>query len=179
VENFLIGGKWMRRAVVLLLSTFLLIGCQASFDDQKEESIKVVQKQMREKPKTTNKEVQDIDFYLPFGYEIDEESPNNVILKNGSKTYILFYNQFENQQSDVVYKSTLNQHEKFEIDQKWVDKENFGFFLVEKLDDDMNELIVGIGGVKLTSEVKTSSLATEAAQMMEIVNSVSVKSEGK
>lgn len=169
----------MRLAVLLLLSTFLLFGCQASFDDQKEESIKAVQKQMNEKPKETNKEAQDIEFYLPFGYEIDEESPNNVILKNGSKTYILFYNQFENQQSDVVYKSTLNQHEKYEIDQKWEDKENFGFFLVEKLDNDLNELIVGIGGVKLTSEVKTSNLATEAAQMMEIVHSVSVKLKEK
>lgn len=169
----------MRLAVLLLLATFLLFGCQASFDDQKEESIKAVQKQMNEKPKETNKEAQDIEFYLPFGYEIDEESPNNVILKNGSKTYILFYNQFENQQSDVVYKSTLNQHEKYEIDQKWEDKENFGFFLVEKLDNDLNELIVGIGGVKLTSEVKTSNLATEAAQMMEIVHSVSVKLKEK
>lgn len=169
----------MRLAVLLLLSTFLLFGCQASLDDQKEESIKAVQKQMNKKPQESNEEAQDIDFYLPFGYEIDEESPNNVILKNGSKTYILFYNQFENQQSDVVYKSTLNQHEKYEIDKKWEDKENFGFFLVEKLDDDMNEIIVGIGGVKLTSEVKTSSLATEAAQMMEIVNSVSVKSVEK
>jgi hypothetical protein len=169
----------MRLAVLLILSIFLLLGCQASLDDQKEESIKAVQKQMNEKPKEANKEAQDIDFYLPFGYEIDEESPNNVILKNGSKTYILFYNQFENGQSDVVYKSTLNQHEEFEIDQKWEDKENFGFFLVEKLNDDINELTVGIGGVKLTSEVKTSSLATEAAQMMEIVNSVSVKSDEK
>jgi hypothetical protein len=169
----------MRLAVLLLLSIFLLFGCQASFDDQKEESIKAVQKQMIEKPNETNKEAQDIEFYLPFGYEIDEESPNNVILKNGSKTYILFYNQFENQQSDVVYKSTLNQHEKFEIDQKWEEKENFGFYLVAKLDNDLNELTVGIGGVKLTSEVKTSSLATEAAQMMEIVHSVSVKSEEK
>jgi 5-formyltetrahydrofolate cyclo-ligase len=167
----------MRLAVLLLLSTFLLLGCQASFDDQKEESIKAVQKQMNEKPKGTNKEAQDINFYLPFGYEIDEESPNNIILKNGSKTYILFYNQFENQQSDVVYKSTLNQHEKYEIDQKWEDKDNFGYFLVKKLEDDLNELIVGIGGVKLTSEVKTSSLTTEAVQMMEIVNSVSIKSK--
>jgi 5-formyltetrahydrofolate cyclo-ligase len=169
----------MRLAVLLLLSTFLLFGCQATLGDKKEESIKAVQEQMNEKPKETNKEAQDIKFYLPFGYEIDEESPNNVILKNGSKTYILFYNQFENQLSDVVYKSTLNQHEKYEIDQKWENKESFGYFLVEKLDDDMNELIVGIGGVKLTSEVKTKSLADEAAQIMEIVHSVSVKSKEK
>lgn len=169
----------MRLAVLFLLSIFLLVGCQASFNDQAEDAIKAVQKQLKEKPKETNKEAEDISFYLPFGFEIDEESPNNIILKNGSKTYILFYNQHENQQSDVVYKSTLNQHEKFEIDEKWQINDNLGFFLVEELEKDMNELIVGIGGVKLTSEVKTSSLATEAAQMMEIVNSVSIKNEEK
>jgi hypothetical protein len=169
----------MKLSVTILLSLFFLIGCSASFDDQREETIKVVQKQMETKPKETNKDLEEINFYLPFGYEIEDESPNNIILKNGSKTYILFYNQHENAQSDVVYKSTLNQHEKFEIDEKWQEKDSLGYLLVENLDDDLNELIVGIGGVKLTSEVKTSSLVTEATQMMEIVNSVVLKTEEK
>lgn len=170
----------MRLVILFLLSIFLLSGCQASFKEQKNEAIKAVQEQLKEKPKKTNKEAEDIKFYLPFGFEIDEKSPNNIILKNGSKRYILFYNQHENQQSDVVYKSTLNQHEKFEANKKWNEKDQFGYFLVDNLkDDNLNELIVGIGGVKLTSEVKTGKLATEAAQMMEIVHSVKVKSNKK
>jgi hypothetical protein len=170
----------MRLAVIFLLSIGLLVGCQASLEDQKDETINTVQSKLKEKPKKANQDVEDISFYLPFGFEIDEQSPNNIILKNGTKTYILFYNQHENAQSEVVYKSTLNQHEKFELDKKYDNKDYLGYLLVESLEeDDLNELIVGIGGVKLTSEVKTSSLPTEAAQMMEIVNSVKVKSSKK
>jgi hypothetical protein len=164
----------MRIAIVCCLSLLLVAGCQASFDDKSEEAVTAVEEQIKATPKETNKKTQEIEFYLPFGYEIEKESPNNLILKNGSKTYILFYNPHENQQSDVVYKSTLNQHEHFEVDKKWQEKDQFAYFLVEELEDDQNELIVGIGGVKLTSEVKTSSLATEAAQMMEIIKSVSM-----
>jgi hypothetical protein len=173
------GGKCMRLLILILLSLFLLLGCSASIKDQQEETIKVVHEQIQSKPKETNKKSEDIKYYLPFGYEIEEESPNNIILKNGSKTYILFYNQHEDQQSDVVYKSTLNQHEKFEINQKWQEKEGFGYLLVESLEDDLNELIVGIGGVKLTSEVKTNSLPTEAEQMMEIVKAVKIIDKDK
>jgi hypothetical protein len=169
----------MRYSLLILLSLFLMVGCSASFEEKKDETIEVVQDKMKEKANESNKEVGDIEFHLPFGFEIEEESPNNVILKNGSKTYILFYNQNENQQSEVVYKSTLTQHEKFEINKKWREKDSLTYLLVENLNKDMNVLIVGIGGVKLTSEVKTSSLATEAAQMMEIVNSVAVKSDKK
>ncbi|MFD2446441.1 hypothetical protein ACFSO7_20980 [Bacillus sp. CGMCC 1.16607] len=165
----------MRFSLLILLSIFLMVGCSASLEEKQDETIKAVQDQLKKKPKETNKEVGEIEFYLPFGFEIEKESPNNLILKNGSKTYILFYNQHENEQSDVVYKSTLNQHEEFEINKKWKEKESLGYLLVEKVEKDKNELIVGIGGVKLTSETKTSSLATEAATMMEIVHSVAIK----
>jgi hypothetical protein len=164
----------MRFAILCCLSLLFLIGCQASFDEKSEEAVAAVEDQLKAAPKETNKKLQEIEFYLPFGFEIEKESPNNIILKNGSKTYILFYNPNENQQSDVVYKSTLNQHDKLEVNEKWQEEDQFVYFLVEELEKDQNELIVGIGGVKLTSEVKTNSLATEAAQMIEIIKSVSV-----
>jgi hypothetical protein len=164
----------LKRLKLILLSLFLLAGCSASLEEQGEEAIKVVQEELKTKPKETNKSFEDIKYYLPFGFEIENESSNNLILKNGSKRYILFYNQHENTTSDVVYKSTLNQHENFDVDQVWKEKDSFVYLLVENLEDDLNELIVGIGGVKLTSEVKTSSLATEAAQMFEIVKAVTV-----
>ncbi|HYK73531.1 MAG TPA: hypothetical protein VEV44_10525, partial [Pseudoneobacillus sp.] len=85
----------------------------------------------------------------------------------------------ENINSEIVYNSTLNQHEKIDTKKQWKKKEKFSYLLIDNYKKDMNELIVGIGGIKLTSEVKTGSLATEAVQMMEIVQSVAVKSKGK
>ncbi len=40
---------------------------------------------------------------------------------------------------------------------------------------DTNELIVGVGGTKITTQTQTSSLKNEAKAMMEIVNSVTYK----
>lgn len=169
----------MRVILLMIVSLFLMVGCSASFKEKSDATIKEVQNQLKTKPKKPNKEVGDIEVYLPFGFEIEDVSPNNVILKNGSKTYILFYNQNENINSEIVYNSTLNQHEKIDTKKQWKKKEKFSYLLIDNYKKDMNELIVGIGGIKLTSEVKTGSLATEAVQMMEIVQSVAVKSKGK
>ncbi|WP_442595550.1 hypothetical protein [Neobacillus sp. D3-1R] len=167
----------MRVLMLIFLSFVVLVGCSASLNEQSNKTIKTIQDQLKTKPKKANKNLGEIEAYLPFGYEIEKISQNNVILKNGSKTYILFYNQHEDEQSDVVYKSTLNQHKKIDTNKHWKNEDQFSYLLIDNYEKDMNELIVGIGGVKLTSEVKTSSLSTEAVQMMEIVQSVKVKSK--
>jgi hypothetical protein len=39
-------------------------------------------------------------------------------------------------------------------------------------DDNLNELTIGVGGAKITAQVKTSNLNDDSKDMMEIVNSV-------
>jgi hypothetical protein len=41
----------------------------------------------------------------------------------------------------------------------------------------MNELTIGIGGTKVTTQVKTSNMNTEAKVMVQIANSVENKKE--
>ena len=50
-----------------------------------------------------------------------------------------------------------------------------GFLLINQVDENLNELIVGIGGVKLTSQSKTKNIASDAAVMMEIAHSVKLR----
>jgi len=107
--------------------------------------------------------------------EEKEKSPNNIILKNGSKTYILFYNPHEKSGSQVVYEATKAQHEKIELDKTYKKDDKFAYLLLEQLEEDMNEVTVGIGGTKITTETKTSSMKNEAKTMMEIVSSVKMK----
>jgi hypothetical protein len=112
---------------------------------------------------------------LPFGYEIEDESPNNIILKNGSKQYILFNNPQENKASDVVYKSTVAQNKDLDINKKFKKSNQFGFLIIKKLEEDMNEMTIGIGGTKITTLIKTSSMKNEAVAMTEIIKSVENK----
>lgn len=109
---------------------------------------------------------------MPFGYEIEDEAPNNIILKNGSKQYILFNNPQENKTSDVVYKSTVALIKDLDVNEKFKSDEQFGFLTIKKVEDDLNEMTIGIGGTKITTMIKTSSLKNEAAVMTQMVKSV-------
>lgn len=165
--------KFFNAILIVILSMFILSACgKSDFKGEGKETISAVKNALNENAKKTNKKGGDINFYLPFGYEIEDESPNNIILKNGSKQYILFNNPQENKVSDVVYKSTVAQNKDLDINEQFKKSDQFGYLIIKKLDDDMNEMTIGIGGTKITTLIKTSSMKNEAAVMTQMVKSV-------
>ncbi|RDU36167.1 hypothetical protein DRW41_14130 [Neobacillus piezotolerans] len=168
--------RFTRAAVLLISCAMLLAACgKASFQEENAKAVVAAKTVFNENRKKPNNKTKDIDFYLPFGYEIKRNSPNNILLKNGSKTYILFYNPNEAMDSDVVYKASVAQYEKLETNKQFKGKGKLGFLLVERLDGGMNTLTVGVGGVKITTEMKTADLDDEAKAMMQIANSAKIK----
>ena len=166
--------KKFKRLSLLLVSIILLSACSASFKEEQIKANAAVKEAFYSSPKTTNKENKEIEYYLPFGYEVEEETSNNVLLKNGSKSYILFYNQHEDLASKVVYEATIAQKE-YDVNETFEEEDKMGFLLINQVDENLNELIVGIGGVKLTSQSKTKNIASDAAVMMEIAHSVKLR----
>ncbi|MFB3160862.1 hypothetical protein ABLO26_05765 [Neobacillus sp. 179-J 1A1 HS] len=165
--------KFFNAVWIIILSMLILSACgKSNFRSESKETISAVKEALNEKAKKTNKKSGDINFYLPFGYEIEDESPNNIILKNGSKQYILFNNPQENKMSNVVYKSTVAQNKDLVINEQFKKSDQFGYLIIKKLDDDMNEMTIGIGGTKITTLIKTSSMKNEAAVMTQMVKSV-------
>lgn len=158
---------------LMIIGILAISGCSSSFQTAIDEALVAVEEEFQAEQKEVNRESKEIDYYLPFGYEVEEETPNNIILKNGAKTYILFYNPQEDESSDIVLQATTQQKD-FDITETFEENERLGFFLVRKMNEDLNEVTVGIGGVKVTGEVKTRSLKSEARAMMTIVNSVQV-----
>ncbi|WP_284036174.1 hypothetical protein [Neobacillus sp. 114] len=168
--------RLFKAITIFLLSLGLLTACgNANYKEESKAAIKTVNTTFHEKAKKPTKKSDKIHFYLPFGYEIDDTTPNNIILKNGSKTYILFVNPQESASSNVVYKTTVEQYKKLDTNEKFIDDKMFGYLTVKKLKDDMNEMTVGVGGAKITTQVKTSSLEEEAKAMTQIVHSVTYK----
>jgi hypothetical protein len=163
-----------------VISAFILSACShASFKEESKATIKTVKETLKEKTKKSNKNSEKLRFYLPFGFEIKDQSPNNIILKDGSKTYILFNNPQENASSDVVYKASVSQYKKPEINETFKGENSLGYLIIEKLKDDMNEMTIGIGGTKITTQTKTSRLKDEAQEMMQIAKSLKVAKEAK
>lgn len=165
--------KFFNAILIVIVSILLLSACgKSNFNAESKETIGAVKEALNEKAKKANNKSGDINFYLPFGYEIEDESANNIILKNGSKQYILFNNPQENKVSDVVYKSTVAQNKELEINEQFKKSDQFGYLIIKKLDDDLNEMTIGIGGTKITTLIKTSSMKNEAAVMTQMVKSV-------
>ncbi|MCS0671133.1 hypothetical protein [Cytobacillus firmus] len=167
--------KRFTAALLLFISFILLSACSASLEEEQTAAKNAAEEAFNLSPEKTNHEFEDIEYYLPFGYEVEEESPNNIILKNGSKRYILFYNQHEGPDSKVVYDATLKQKDEYEVKETFTKDGHNGFLLINRGKKDEHELVVGIGGVKLSTQAATRNLSSEAAAMMEIANSVQVK----
>jgi hypothetical protein len=165
--------KFRRAFGLILVGIFLLSACSASFSEQKAEIKKEVASTFESQPEKTNNSTKDIDYYLPSDVKVEEETPNNVLLKNGSKTYILFYNQHEKENSKVVYDSTVKQQKEWDANETFGKEGKFGYMLVKELKENHYQLIVGIGGVKLTTE--TENVREDAEAMMQIANSVKIK----
>ncbi|GLB58551.1 hypothetical protein [Cytobacillus sp. NCCP-133] len=165
----------MTAALLLFISVILLSACSASLEEEQTAAKNAAEEAFNKTPEKTNHKNEDIEYYLPFGVEVKEESPNNIILKNGSKTYILFYNPHEGTDSQVVYDATLQQKKEYEVNETYTKDGHRGFLLINNGNKDENELVAGIGGVKISTQSKTKHLSSDAATMMEIINSVKVK----
>ena len=165
--------KFRRAFGLIVVGLFLLSACSASFSEQKAEIKKEVASTFESQPEKTNNSTKDIDYYLPSDVKVEKETPNNVLLKDGAKTYILFYNQHEKEDSKVVYDSTVKQQKEWDANETFSKDGKFGYMLVKELKENHFQLIVGIGGVKLTTE--TENVREDAEAMMQIANSVNVK----
>ncbi|MBU8879769.1 hypothetical protein BGM26_12300 [Bacillus sp. FJAT-29790] len=166
--------KNSKAALLLFFAVLLLSACSASLKEEQNAAKSAVIEAFNSTPKKTNNQNEDIEFYLPFGVEVKKETPNNIILKNGSKTYILFYNQHEGPESKVVYKATMKQNE-YDLNETFTKDGRLGFLLIKNKEKKMNEMTIGIGGVKITAQSKTKNLSSDAATMIAIVNSVKMK----
>jgi hypothetical protein len=159
-----------------LLSLFVIIaGCSASIQEEAENTKKAVQAAFQKKPKEPNKKHELFSYYLPVGMEVQEEFKYNVLLKEGKKTYILFVNPKEKPSSKAMYESTVQSVKKPVLNETFKSDSRFGYVIISEVDNDVFEVTVGIGGVKMTIETKARSVSESAEKMMEIVSSVSSK----
>jgi hypothetical protein len=173
-------SRLLKGALLLVITVFVLSACSGNIKEEQKATNAAVSQAFNSTPKKANNKNKDIRFNLPFGYEIEQKTANNILLKNGKKKYILFYNQQEGPESQVVYKATLSTKKNVNFKETYKKDKRFGYLLIKDIDKNLHELTVGIGGVKITTESKTKSMKLEAEAMMDIVNSVkNIKEEGK
>ncbi|MEH7387264.1 hypothetical protein V7147_17885 [Bacillus sp. JJ1521] len=163
----------MKRGKVLFLSLLLIVGLLsgcASVEDESKETVTSVGTVFNAQPEKTNSENGEVSFYLPSTMKIEKKDENNMILQKGDQTFILFVNPNEERTSDVEYKAI--DAKEFAVDQTYTDKERYGYVKAFEIKDKQYLVTVGIGGIKMTTEVKLSEMSESASEMMKIVSSV-------
>ena len=159
---------------ILFLVSFALVlaGCSASIEEEAENTISLLEETFSAEPTETNTSNDEISYYLPNSMEIESEQDNNLIIKEGKQTFILFVNQIEEKDSKVMYESIIEKVDENVLEETFEDDNRFGYTIVQGLEDNLYEVTVGIGGVKMTTEAKANSVSESAELMMEIVSSV-------
>ncbi|MEK5185973.1 hypothetical protein MKY51_12755 [Solibacillus sp. FSL R5-0691] len=169
------GRKWIH---LFLLTSIVVIlsACSQTVEEQAQAGMENAETIFSSETNEANKTIGHIELYLPKGYSIEKGIDElNYTILNGKDSYILFVNQNEPEDSRLQY-DLLKQENKNEIVEEKTFEEDghFGFSAVTKLPEEKYELIVNIGGVKLSTISEDKKMDDKIKEMMEIVKSVKV-----
>lgn len=168
----------MRRKALLPLMTLLILlalsACGVPVEEQLDNGMKNVETTFNEGPKETNTEIGKINVFLPTGYTIEEsEDHTNYLLKKGDHHFILFVNPNEQKNSHLLYDLFKENQAKEIVEEKKLEaKDSFGFTAILENDEDSYELIVGSGGVKISTLSSGKNMDVILQEMMQIAHSV-------
>ncbi|MEK4700793.1 hypothetical protein MKX47_14435 [Solibacillus sp. FSL R7-0668] len=167
--------KWSHLLVVALCM-LVLSACGKSVEEKAAMGIENAQTAFTNEPNATNKSIGHIELYLPNGFNIEKgiDEANYTVI-NGKDSYILFVNPNETEDSRLHYDLIKQDVKTNTIEEQTYEKDGlFGFSVVNQLKEDQYELIVSVGGVKVTTISDEKKLEVKLQSMMEIAKSVKV-----
>ncbi|KGP73687.1 hypothetical protein [Pontibacillus yanchengensis] len=167
--------KWLLLGLLGIGVIILILMAVFGFFISEEKAVKnatsSAEKVFEEEDISTNHELEDISLYLPERMKILSNEANNVLLQEDEQKYILFYNTFEKPTNDTFYTSAKQAKDILHI-ASFENEERFGYIRVISIEEDMFELQIGVGGVKMTTETTKRAMEEDARNMMKIVRSI-------
>lgn len=156
--------------------TVLLAGCGKSFDEKVSEGFTTVQAAFEQQPLKANTKENNISLYLPENFVIDpSDEENNYFIHSSDDQYILFINEEEPENSQFNYDILMKSDDKsiIKVEQLQGEK-HFGFVAVKQFSEKEYELIVSIGGIKLSTITNEKKIDFKLENMIDIVRSVEI-----
>ncbi len=171
-------GKWFFVPAVLVL-LLALAGCGKTVEEQIKTGVANAQTVFEENAQQPNKSIGLIQLYLPSGYSVEQsEDINNLIVRKGKDSYILFVNNNEKEDSNLHYELLKNDKSKKIVKEETVELDGaFGFTAVVEYDEERFELIASCGGVKISTISEDKNIDQKLVDMMTIVRSVKLVEE--
>lgn len=172
-----------RKWIVSLIgaATIVLAGCNQTIEEQASAGMLAVETTFEAQSNIANKLIGQIELYMPKGFTIEQGiDASNYTVKNGEAMYILFVNENETSDSQLLHGILLEDKSKKIIEEKTFETDGlFGFSAITEVDEETSELIVSIGGTKLTTISSNKHVDEKLAGMMQIVQSVNVVEQEK
>lgn len=161
-------------AFLLLLTVLMLVACGKTIEEQAATGIQAAKDTFFTETKEANEEIDGIRLYKPAGYKVEEESDaQNMLFTKGDEPYLLFINSNEETDSQLFYEVLKADSSVKVVQEETFTKDGlFGFVAVLESSDKQVELVVGVGGVKMTTISKISKIENNLQDMMEIVKSI-------
>ena len=156
--------------------TVLLAGCGKSFDEKVSEGFTTVQAAFEQQPLKANTKENNMSLYLPENFVIDpSDEENNYFIHSSDDQYILFINEEEPENSQFNYDILMKSDDKsiIKVEQLQGEK-HFGFVAVKQFSEKEYELIVSIGGIKLSTITNEKKIDFKLENMIDIVRSVEI-----
>ena len=166
--------KFNKLIGTLVVSAVLLAGCGKTVDEQVSEGIITVQAAFEQQPIKANTKENNLNLYLPEGFVIDpSKEENNYLITSSDDQYILFINHNEPENSQLNYDLLMKSDDESIVKVEQLNGEKqFGFVAVRQFSDKEYELIVSIGGLKLSTVTNQKKLDIKLSNMIDIVRSV-------
>ncbi len=168
--------KWIH-IIATIIVVLSLAGCGKTVEERIEVGVASAQTTFNESPEEPNTTIGHIQLFAPKGYTVEQGVDEmNFVLTKDKESYILFVNTIETEDSQLNYENLLADNMKDVVkSQKFETDGMFGFSAVVKHDDEEQyELIVSIGGIKLTTISNGKKIEDKLAEMMQVVRSVQI-----
>ncbi|WP_163101192.1 hypothetical protein [Peribacillus alkalitolerans] len=167
--------KRLMTAMGFLCLLLIFTGCSANVNEEINKAEKAAEKVFTNNNVKANEKLKEFSFYLPDGFKVDEVKTHNVIINNRDIYAIIFVNPNEQSDSDVLIQNFINHKKEYEKIQTFEKPGKKGFFAVRQTEEKKYELIVGIGGVKVTTVAKAADLEILSKDLMK--TAISIKQE--
>ena len=168
--------KFIKLLLMIGVLTVLLAGCGKSFDEKVSEGFTTVQAAFEQQPLKANTKENNMKLYLPENFVIDpSDEENNYFIHSSDDQYILFINEEEPENSQFNYDILMKSDDKsiIKVEQLQGEK-HFGFVAVKQFSEKEYELIVSIGGIKLSTITNEKKIDFKLENMIDIVRSVEI-----
>ncbi|MCG7344439.1 hypothetical protein MHZ92_09855 [Sporosarcina sp. ACRSL] len=165
--------RYWKFLFLAMLSVIVLAACGKTLEEQATEAIAAAKEAFQQHDQHVNEEVDGVSLYKPAGFTIEDTSDaQNIVMKKGDETYLLFINPNEAKDSTLFYDLLKNSKDKERFEEVFTDNSYFGFASVTQKGEDQVELIASVGGVKITTMSKQKNIVANMGKMMEIVSSI-------